>query len=126
MNFINCVYDASTRSVRIPINSEDLIYHLPEDIKQSLVNLADGTELVLGVRPEDVNIFTEPVSEGIEFEYILLEALGSENIHHLGYSELFLIARTSPADIYQEAQTLWVLFEHDGIRIFDRKSGEAI
>ena len=126
MNFINCVYEASSRSVRIPVNGEDLLYRLPEDIKQSLVDLIDGKELVLGVRPEDVNIFTEPIQEGIEFKYILLEALGSENIHHLGHSELFLISRTSPADIYQDGQTLWVSFEHNGIRIFDRETGEAI
>ncbi len=127
MNFINCDFQASSQTVRIPTNgSEALTYRLPQDIKQSLTHLSDGAELVLGIRPEDVNIFTEPVENGIECTYILLEALGSENIHHVGHGELFMIARTSPADIYEEGQTLWVSFEHAGIRLFDRKSKMAI
>jgi multiple sugar transport system ATP-binding protein len=126
MNFINCEYQAASRSVRIPTNGEALIYRIPDDIKQSVAGLQDGAELVLGIRPEDVNIYTEPVEEGIEAKYILLEALGSENIHHLGHSELFLITRTSPADVYEEGQTLWITFEHGGIRLFDRKSELAI
>jgi len=126
MNFINCNFQASTHSLQIPTNSETLIFRLPDNIKQVSTGLHDGSELVLGIRPEDIDIHTEPVEEGIECSYILLEALGSENIHHTGHGELNMVVRTSPADTYSEGQSLWVSFEHDGIRLFDRNSGMAI
>ncbi len=126
MNFINCEYVAADHGVRIPTETDSVVYRLPEDIKQSVSGLKDGDELVLGIRPEDVYIHTEPVDDGFEVKYILLEALGSENIHHVGHSNLFVIARTSPADVFEEGQSLWISFEHAGIRLFDRKTEMAI
>jgi multiple sugar transport system ATP-binding protein len=126
MNFIKCTYQAATHSLAIPTNGETVIYQLPGDIAQSVEALADGAELILGVRPEDVYIHTEPMDNAIECKYLLLEALGSENIHHAGHGELKVIARTSPADVYEDNQTLWISFEHGGIRLFDQKSEMAI
>ncbi len=126
MNFIPCEYEAESRSLRMHAEGETLHYHLPEDIHQSVGGLADGTELVLGVRPEDVNIHTESMDGGLECKLIIVEALGSENIHHLGHSDLLIVARTSPADVYADGQTLWVSFEPGGMRLFDRKTENAI
>ena len=43
-----------------------------------------------------------------------------------GTANLYVIARTSPADVYEEGQPLWISFEHGGIRLFDRKTEMAI
>jgi multiple sugar transport system ATP-binding protein len=126
MNFINCNFEAATRSLSIRTNDDTMQYKLPSDIKQSVSNIINGQELVLGVRPEDVIIHTEPVENALEVKLILLEALGSENIHHVGHGELFFIARTSPGDVYAEGQSLWVKFETGGIRLFDKKTEYAI
>jgi multiple sugar transport system ATP-binding protein len=126
MNFIPCKYEAATRSVRIPTNGETVQYKLPHNLVQSLDSLTDGVELIMGIRPEDVKIYSEPIDDGLEVKLILLEALGSENIHRLGRGELILVARTSPADIYAEGQSLWVTFEAEAIRLFDRKTENAV
>ena len=126
MNFIDCRFEKAGRSVAIPANGEVLQYKLPVQLKQDLDQLPDGAELVLGVRPEDVYIHTEPVEAGFEIRMVLMEALGSENIHHLQRHELHFKARTSPSDVYVEKQPLWVTFEPEGVRLFDKKTEIAI
>jgi multiple sugar transport system ATP-binding protein len=126
MNFINCHFDKSSRSLIISTNGEEVVYKLPNGIKQDVETVPDHTELVLGIRPEDVNISTEPEDAGFEVRMILMEALGSENIHHLQRHQLEFKSRTSPSDVYAENQPLWVYFEPEGIRLFDKKTEQAI
>jgi ABC-type sugar transport system ATPase subunit len=126
MNFIPCTYEQSSNSALIKTGEDSVLYHLPDDIQQKTSGLLDGVDLILGVRPEDVYIHTELIEEGIECQMVLMEALGSENIHHLQRGELLLVSRTSPADVYPEGQTVWVTFEHGGIRLFDRKTEAAV
>jgi multiple sugar transport system ATP-binding protein len=126
MNFINCSFEKDTRSVAIPTNGEVLRYILPDNITQNIDNLSDKKELILGIRPEDVKIHIEPLEIGFEIRMVLMEALGSENIHHLQRHNLEFKARTPPSDIYEENQPLWVSFEPEGIRLFDQKTEEAI
>lgn len=126
MNFIDCRFEAATRSVVIPTNGDMLNYKLPVKLEQDISDLADGTELVLGVRPENINIYTESFDGAVECSLILTEKLGSENIHHLRRHELDFKARTSPIDEYVEGQPLWVSFEPEGIRLFDKNSKMAL
>ena len=126
MNFIPCTYDPASRSVNIPTSSETVHYKLPNNLVQSVDGLADGVELIMGIRPEDVEIYSEPIDDGLEVKLIMLEALGSENIHRLGRGGLLIVARTSPADVYAEGQSLWIKFEAEGIRLFDRKTENAV
>ena len=126
MNFIPCTFDSATHGVNIQTHTDNILYHLPDDIKQSVSRLQDGADLILGIRPEDVYIHTEPVKDGFESQLVLMEALGSENIHHLEHGDLLFVARTSPADIYPEGHAVWVTFETAGIRLFDRKTETAI
>jgi ABC-type sugar transport system ATPase subunit len=126
MNFLPCQYDAATHGVSIQTHTDTILYHLPAEIKQSVSSLQDGADLILGIRPEDVYIHTEPVADSFESLLVLMEALGSENIHHLQHGDLLFVSRTSPADVYPEGHTVWVTFETAGIRLFDRKTEAAI
>jgi ABC-type sugar transport system ATPase subunit len=120
------LYESAGQSVRIPVNGETIRYQLPANLKQSLSAIQDGSELILGIRPEDVYIQTTPADDGFECQLVMMEALGSENIHHLQRGSLGIVSRTSPADVYPEGRTVWVTFESEGIRLFDRKTEVAI
>jgi multiple sugar transport system ATP-binding protein len=126
MNFIPCTFDAEAHGVNIQTHADSIFYRLPENIHQSVGRLKSGAELILGVRPEDVYIHTEPVEGGFESQLVMMEALGSENIHHLQHGDLLFVSRTSPADVYLEGLPVWVTFETEGIRLFDRKTEAAI
>lgn len=126
MNFIDCKYDQNCRSLAIRCNGETLQYRIPEDIKQDLSSLPDGKDLVLGIRPEDVLISTEPVENGFEVRLVITENLGSENVHHFERDELKVISRTSPGDVYSEDEPLWISFVPEGVRLFDRETEKAL
>ena len=126
MNFLNCKFDKGSFSLAIKSNGETLQFQIPHSIIQNLTHLQDGQNLVLGVRPEDVIISTTPIENGIQVHLVITENLGSENIHHLERNELHLVSRTSPGDIYNEDQQLWVYLEPEGIRLFDKETEKAI
>ena len=126
MNFIACHFDKLSHSLLIGANGETLQYRIPPSICQNLSAVPDGKELVLGVRPEDVLISTDPQEDGFEVRLVITENLGSENIHHLERNELKVVSRTSPGDVYQEDQCLWVRFEPEGVRLFDKETEKAL
>jgi len=126
MNFVPCKFEKAARSLLIPTNGENLRYALPSGLTQNIDDIADGAELILGIRPEDVNIHSEFIDSGFESSLVLTEMLGSENIHHINRHDLELKARTGPADEFAEGKPLWITFEPDGIRLFDKKTEAAI
>ena len=126
MNFINCGFEKRSSSLVIPVNGSVIKYRLPLDLTQDISNLNDQAELVLGVRPENVIIHLEPIDNAIECKLLITEQLGSANIHHVKNNNLDIISRTSPLDEYSQGQTLWVAFETEGIRLFDRKTTLAL
>lgn len=126
MNFVDCKLNAANRMISIPTDGEVLTYQLPDNIKQNISELPDGVELIFGIRPEDVTLTQTSKENAISGTLIYTEALGSENIHHVAHGELELNVRTSPAEVYQEGQALWITFESSGIRLFDKKSEMAI
>jgi multiple sugar transport system ATP-binding protein len=126
MNFIHCKYQASSRSVLIGNNGDQYEYRLPAELKQNLNSVKDGTELILGVRPEDVLISREPSENAMALTLVLTEALGSENIHHLQHHNLQLKSRTGQSITFPEDETLWICFDPEGVRFFDQKTEQAI
>jgi multiple sugar transport system ATP-binding protein len=126
MNFIDCIYNKDSNSVTIATNGETVEYKLPAGLKQDVSKIVDKARLIMGVRPEDVNLSINSVETGFDGRMILTEALGSENIHHVGRHNLQLKVRTSPSEIYTEGQPVWINFEPEGIRLFDKNTEFAI
>jgi len=56
----------------------------------------NATELVLGVRPEDVHLLETPTSESLEAKVVVVELLGSGNIINVEIAGHIVKARTEP------------------------------
>jgi multiple sugar transport system ATP-binding protein len=56
----------------------------------------NATELVLGVRPEDVHLLDVPTSESLEAKVVVVELLGSENIINIEIARHVVKVRTGP------------------------------
>lgn len=85
-------------------------------------------ELVLGIRPEDIELSTaatKKVAEAIEAEVYLLEPLGSETIVDVKTGEKVLKIKTAASSQFEVGEKVWAVLNRRKIHIFD-KSGETL
>jgi multiple sugar transport system ATP-binding protein len=124
MNFIDCSYtiegeraylDAGT--FRTDITS----------LKEVIDKEAKGSELILGVRPEDIHVYRErPGGESIEAEVYALEPLGAEVIIDSKIGESLVKAKGS-ADFKAEiGDRIYLTVNKDKMHIFDKTTSQAI
>ncbi|WP_137288429.1 ABC transporter ATP-binding protein [Natronorubrum halophilum] len=89
-----------------------------------------GTDLLLGIRPEDVRLAEELLPGRFEAEVVIVEPMGNENVIHLRFDgatdgEEFL-ATTEGIPSVDAGDRIGVEFPEAAIHLFDGDSGVAI
>ena len=122
MNF----FDVELRGDRLVHDGFE--YQLSEDTQQALSGRA---ELVLGIRPEDIELRTE-ASSPHDFQTVVdvVEPMGDENNVYLtfdetGNSETF-VANISGMQHVEAGQPVVAHVPEEAIHVFDRESGQAL
>lgn len=87
---------------------------------------AETSEVVLGVRPEDIAITKKKKKNAIEAKVDVIELVGKEFIVHLMVDGKSLVAMASAAQDLREGEKVWLSFDKRKIHIFDKKTGKAI
>ncbi|MFC6769088.1 ABC transporter ATP-binding protein [Natrinema soli] len=94
-------------------------------------DLEDGSELVLGIRPEDIRVSDRRTGDrGFEAGVSVVEPMGNENIIHLRFDgatavEEF-IATTEGVPTVSGGDRVTVEFPEEAIHLFDAESGTAV
>ncbi|WP_226041772.1 ABC transporter ATP-binding protein [Natrinema sp. DC36] len=91
-------------------------------------DLEDGSELVLGVRPEDVRI-DEVAADERRFEATVdvVEPMGNENLVHLRFDDgTEFTATTEGIPTVGDGDRVDVAFPTEAIHLFDAESGTAV
>jgi len=124
MNFIDCsfvekdgtaILDAGTFTVDV------------SEFKDLIKEKATGSELILGVRPEDISVEKERMlGEMIKSEIYVIEPLGSEIIINLKVGDWIVKARGAPDFGANIGDTAWMTFDKNKMHIFDRKTQNTI
>ena len=90
------------------------------------MNFIDGELVTIGIRPEHIEVFTEPRDGAIEATVYVTELMGNETFVFLSVGANRLIARAS-ADFRAEVESkVWLELAKDKMHYFDPKSGESI
>jgi len=88
-----------------------------------LPDLRGQQRMTLGVRPEDVRIFTEERERGLPAQVYITELMGNETFVFLKLGGEKIVARTSP-DVRLEIEAqVWVEFDERKLHFFDTASG---
>lgn len=87
---------------------------------------ATGSELMLGVRPEDILVRGEGLSGAFEAEAYAMEPLGRDVIVNLRLNDIIIKMMTTPAFRAGIGERVWVGFDLDKMHLFDMKTEEAI
>jgi multiple sugar transport system ATP-binding protein len=124
MNLINCSLDRKKNKEYLDVC--DFIINLQKDIIEILKDTASGSELVLGIRCEDITISSKKESSSIKAEIYVLEPTGSEIIVTMKIGQNLVSAIANPSFISEIGQTVYVKLNAEKIHIFDKKTGKVI
>ena len=85
-----------------------------------------GTDLVLGVRPEDIALSREPKPDFVRVEVYVVEPLGSEKIINVELAGHILKARTPPTFSAATGETLFARIDQSRSHLFDANTTENV
>ena len=89
---------------------------------------AEGSELVLGIRPEDLTLHLNQVEGSYEGKVSIIEPLGRESVVYVGVGADILkgfVPKTLGFSV-KVGDKVWVSFNEDEVHIFDKKSGKIL
>jgi len=90
-----------------------------------LSGFANGSQLTIGIRPEHIQVLSEPHNAAIAATVYVTELMGNETFVFLSVGSNKLIAR-APADFRAELEsTVWLQFATDKLHFFDQKNQAA-
>ena len=133
MNFLDCHIQEIGDTASLNIANTEVSIEIRDKLKNKIEREATNGNLVLGIRAEDIFIYTEARYEYIEAEVYVIEPLGSENIidisigkHPQTNEDILLKVRTLPTFTANIGQRLWIDFDRGRMHIFDKKTQKAI
>jgi multiple sugar transport system ATP-binding protein len=83
-----------------------------------------GSEVVLGVRPEDISLYDTPGGERIQARVYVAEPLGGKAIVSLYIGDILFKVET--AEVWKPESTVWVLINRKKLHLFDKKDGTLL
>jgi len=83
-------------------------------------------DVVIGIRPEDISIFTTPVEEAIEFQAYSVLPSGAETTIIARKGEIELTVREMGVSKIKMDQKIWLKFHEDDINLYDKASGNLV
>jgi multiple sugar transport system ATP-binding protein len=123
MNFIDCLYEKKNR---LNIGPNLFALGIPDHWRNKIIQEATNSELVFGIRAEDISLSKEKRANYIRAEMDVMESMGSLNIVSLKLGGYILKAKTDPDFEARPGEPLWVDFEKKKIHIFDKTTQTTI
>jgi multiple sugar transport system ATP-binding protein len=99
---------------------------LTEGTRQRLAGHTVTGDLVLGVRPEDIELSRTEKPEFLRAEVYVVEPLGSENIIDLRLAGHVFKARTAPTFTAGIGEPMWARIDQNRMHLFDAQTTEAL
>ena len=121
MNLIECTFEESGTGAFLEANgfSFDIT-----DIAENIRKHSSSTEVILGIRPEYVEVSTEKQGRNwISSRCVVAEELGNRTLVDLNLGEITIRAKTSLPKI---TEMVWLNLPKKHIRVFDKKTGKLI
>jgi multiple sugar transport system ATP-binding protein len=128
MNFLDCTAArAGDGGIALKMSADGTELAIPKEVQARLgAGEYGGKPLVLGMRPEDVFLSTSRKPNHLAVEVFAIERMGSYNIVDVKFGEEITRVRTLPGVRLDIEQKVYVSFDMERIRIFDRQSEQSI
>ncbi len=124
MNFIDVTLKESDHKYYLDAGPFKII--LPDEIASIILSKTRSSELILGVRPEDIIVSKEPLKNAFTAEVYVVEPLGSHTIVNIKIGERIIKAEVLGEFIAQPGEKIYVKFNINKIHVFDKSTDETI
>jgi|AntDeeMetagen681_2_1112603.scaffolds.fasta_scaffold00092_11 ABC-type sugar transport systems, ATPase components len=121
MNFIEVDVD---RSGELTFEREDFSYTTSERIRDAVE--ADRADLVLGIRPEDMEIADASSAHSVEVVVDVIEPLGKEQLIYFSIDDETHTGSVSGHRSISEGEAVNLRFPTERIHLFDTRSGSTL
>jgi len=108
------------------LDAGDFEIGLPIELADTIVKSTSSTDLVLGVRPEDIIVSKEPIENSFTAEVYVVEPLGSETIVNLKVGEYVFKSKVLGEFQALPGDRVYVRFKISKIHVFEKASRKAI
>jgi len=87
---------------------------------------ATSSELVFGIRPEDITLSKKPVEGGIKAKVYVIEPLGRKAIVNIEVGDTIFKVEEKADFKAQSGEEIWMIFNKEKLYIFDKRTSRAI
>jgi len=126
MNLLDCKCIQEGDRYSLVVGADDFRLEISSQLGKKIQKEATGTELILGIRAEDIFVRDEASQDTIQAEVYIIEPLGSENIIDLKIGGNPLKVKTLPTIQPNIGQQIQVWFDKDRMHVFDKNTEKAI
>ena len=98
-------------------------YELSEDLASEARSNATGDRLVLGIRPEDIRMASEPGPNTVETEVDVVEPVGSDNYVYVTLAGQECTVRAAANVRPSSGDAALVTFDETNVHLFDAETG---
>jgi multiple sugar transport system ATP-binding protein len=125
MNFLPCALRDTDPPALVGRNDAWQL-PIPARVRDTIRARTKEETFILGIRPEDITLATQPAPGTIEAEVYVVEPLGDRTIFDLRVGEEIVKARTAPTFDAEAGSRLWFDVDKDRIHLFDPQTDQSI
>ncbi|MBD3183025.1 sn-glycerol-3-phosphate ABC transporter ATP-binding protein UgpC [Candidatus Poribacteria bacterium] len=126
MNLLDCEYRQEDGKSVLIVGENDFILTISDELGKKIQDDATDSNLILGIRAEDVFVRDEAAEDTVQAEVYVVEPLGSENIIDLRIGENMLKVKTLPTVQPDIGQTIDMWLDKNRMHLFDKTTEKAI
>jgi multiple sugar transport system ATP-binding protein len=124
MNFLKCAYNADTG---VLFSAEDgWSLQATEEMRAGVQASSDPDNLILGIRPEDVQIRTQSGDGNLEGQVYVVEPLGDRNIYDVTVGPNLLKIKAPPTLVLDPGVQVSIRFDLSRAHLFDGVTEQAL
>jgi len=124
MNFFECSLITNGKNI---LDCGYFKLSIDKSIADIIKNNSSGSELVLGIRPNELKVTNEKITEdSFMSEVFAVENLGTESIVNFKLGDGIYKAVVPGVIYYNFGQKIWITINKDAIHIFDKRTEKAI
>jgi multiple sugar transport system ATP-binding protein len=125
MNFLPCVLRNDDGPALAGRNGA-WRWPIAERLRDTIRSSTNTEALVLGIRPEDLTLATQPSEGAIETEIYAIEPLGDRTIFDLRMGDDIVKVRTPPSFDAAQGSRIWFKIDQSRIHLFDPRTDQSI
>lgn len=118
--------NVETRDGQLIVGGTDWHVTLPDDLATRVRELGTVTDLIVGCRPSQVQLSTDPNARGFPAQVYTIEPTGEVTFVHLRIGKLVLVAMVSPQSPITVNDRMQVHFPGEWLHLFDAKTERSI